>query len=330
MPRRIAGAALFAAAAVAAAWAAWPQPPVGHALESQVGVITTVLLLAGLPLLARRFFGAASAGLASRSLRVSMGAAVLGLMPALAIVEVFANAAPRQPAYLNVFHAVQGSGGVPGMSSGGPPWPGEIVILLITAGYVAVIGWLTSQRSRVTRATLAIGAGGGLTLGLVMYLVAPLGLGKGATDPWLPGSDVDPLVALAWILLVAGPLAVGVIAARRCRGPDGSVPPWETRIRQGIAAGLLANVIGAVFVTALGAGTIALMLRSAALRHWLYHGQHLSALALYRHELYTSQNTMGYALICLAFPVIGLIMGAAVAGTMPAPREPGGLAVADR
>ena len=57
MPRRLGRAALFAAAAGAAAWAAWPQPGVGHAAVSQFHVIATVLLLAGLPLLARRFFG---------------------------------------------------------------------------------------------------------------------------------------------------------------------------------------------------------------------------------------------------------------------------------
>ena len=62
MPRRLGRAAVFAVAAAFAAWAAWPQPGVGHAAESQFHVIATVLLLAGLPLLARRFFGPASPG----------------------------------------------------------------------------------------------------------------------------------------------------------------------------------------------------------------------------------------------------------------------------
>ncbi len=70
------------------------------------------------------------------------------------------------------------------------------MILLVIAGYVAVFRFLTSRRSQVTRGTLALGAGLGLLLGMVMYLVAPLGLGNDATDPWLPGSRVDPLVAL--------------------------------------------------------------------------------------------------------------------------------------
>ncbi len=67
---------------------------------------------------------------------------------------------------------------------------------------VAAILWMTSRRSRVAPATLAIGTGAGIVLGVVMYAVAPLGLGKAATNPWLPGSDIDSLVVLAWILLL--------------------------------------------------------------------------------------------------------------------------------
>jgi hypothetical protein len=59
------------------------------------------------------------------------------------------------------------------------------------------------------------------------------------------------------------------------------------------------------------------MLKSAALRHWLY-GPHLSALTLYHQELNDSMGTQMYALICVSFPVVGLIMAAAgVAGTRP-------------
>ena len=157
-----------------------------------------------------------------------------------------------------------------------------------------------------------------------MYVVAPLGLNNYATDPWLPGSRVDPLVVLAWILLIGGPAVVAVLASRRCREPGGAKPSHGVRIGQGIAAGVLATGTGALFVTALGTGTTALMLRSAWLRHWLYHG-HLSALATYRHEIFAGTNVNGYALILMAFPVIGLIVGTAVmADTAPAPHESGG------
>ena len=322
LPPRLIKAVLFAAAATAAVWVAWPRPTVGHALVGQVGVVVTVLLLAVLPLLARRLFGPASSSRAGRALRVFCCAAILALIPARVIVEVFAELTPRQDDYLRVYNLFNGTG-VPGASSGGPPWPGEILILLIIAGYVAILLWLTSQRSQLSPSTLAVGTGTGLLLGLVMYAVAPLGLGLDATNPWLPGSDVDPLVALAWLVLLAGPVAAAVLAARCCRDADGSGPLAGTMVRQGIAAGVLANLTGALFVTAFGTSTTALMLKSAALRHWLYDGQHLNALALYHHELNNSMGTQTYALMCVAFPVIGLVMGAVgVAGTRPSQSAP--------
>jgi len=321
LPRRFLKVALFAVAAVAAAWLAWPQPAVGHALVSEVGVIATVVLLAGLLLLARKLFGPASPSPAGRALRVFCCAAILALIPARVIVEVFAELTPRQEAYQRVYNLFNGLG-VPGASSGGPPWSGEIGILVIIAGYVAVLLWLTSQRAQLNRSTLAIGTGTGLLLGLVMYAVAPLGLGLDATNPWLPGSDADPLIALAWMLLLAGPAAAAVLAARYSRGPDGAPAFASVAIRQGIAAGIVATLTGALFVTALGTGTTALMLRWAALRDWLYHGQHLSALGLYHSELYSSMGTQAYVLVCLGFPVAGLIMaGAGVAGLRP-PADP--------
>jgi hypothetical protein len=315
---RLVPAALFAAAA---AWAAWPQPPVGHALTSQVGVITTVLLLAGLPLLARWFFGPVTDSRAGRLLRVGWYAAILALMPAMATTGVFAGAVPRQTVYLRVFDDIQGRG-VPGTSSGGATPAGEILILLLTATYLMVILLMTSRRSRVTRTTLTIGTGAGLVLGVVMYSVAPLGLGKSATDPWLPGSDIDPLVVLAWILLIGGPAAAALLAGRRCPRPGRSIELAQARMSQGIAAGFLANLVGALFVTVIGTGSTALMLKAAWLRHWLYHGE--LAGAVYRHELSASEGVVVYFLICLAFPVIGLVMGTlSVACFMPVPRQSG-------
>jgi hypothetical protein len=310
IPRRIGRAALFAAAAGAAAWAAWPQPTVGHAAESRFHVIATVLLLAGLPLLARRFFGPPSPSRAGRSLRVFCCAAILALLPGLAIVEAFANLTPAQPASRRIVSPFQASGGVPGNSTGGPPWAGEIALLLMTMAYLGVILFLTSRRSQVTRSTLAIGTGTGLLFGVVMYAVAPLGLSKDATDPWLPGSQADPLVVLAWILLFGGPAAAAALAAWRGRGPGGAMLPPNVRIGQGIAAGVLANGIAALFVSALGFGTTALMLRSAWLLHWLNHGQQLTAIAAYRYEISASSDTNVYLFMLIWFPVIGLFMSA--------------------
>jgi hypothetical protein len=176
-------------------------------------------------------------------------------------------------------------------------------------GYVAAILALTAGRSRVAPATLAIGAGAGAVLGVVMYAVAPLGLSKNATDPWLPGSDIDPVVALAWILLLGGPMTAAVLAGRRYRGPGDPHEIDKARIWQCGVAGILATGVGALIVAVLGTGTVALMPRSAWLRHWLYPGQHLLAAAVHSRELAASNGGGAYGLILIAFPVIGLLLG---------------------
>ena len=78
---------------------------------------------------------------------------------------------------------------------------------------------------------------------------------------------------------------------------------------QGAAAGFLATGAGALIVTVLGTGTVALMPRAAWLRHWLYPGQHLLAAVVSNRELAASSSTQTYGLIMVTFPVIGLLLG---------------------
>src|SRR5208282_722907 len=98
------------------------------------------------------------------------------------------------------------------------------------------------------------------------------------------------------------------------------------RVRQMMAAGLLTSLAGALFVTVLGFGTTAVMLKAAWLRNWLYHGQHLwygvqnlssdlrtlPAIA-YSHELTGSVDTQVFFAIYIAFPLIALVLTGCVA-----------------
>ena len=88
---------------------------------------------------------------------------------------------------------------------------------------------------------------------------------------------------------------------------------------------MLANGTAALFTTALGTGTIALMLRSAWLLHWLDHGHQLTAIAAYRYEINAGANANVYLFMLIWFPVIGLFMSALGAACTPlgrpAPRE---------
>ena len=88
----------------------------------------------------------------------------------------------------------------------------------------------------------------------------------------------------------------------------------KTKIAQGVVAGVLANLSGALIVTVLGTGTIALMLHAAWLRTLFDHGQHLNAVVLYSHELDASNNAPTYLVMCLGFPFIAMFMSMLAAG----------------
>ena len=302
--RRVGRVLLFAAAAALMARATWtsaPGDPV--AAFARVDVITTILLLTVLPLLSRWLFGPARDSKVARVIRVSAYAAILVLMPAKAVVEQFASTVPRNIHDRRLFSAAGGP------TAANPDYGiGEIVFLVVIATCLAAIFWATSRRSSVTPATMAIGTGGGVLFGAVMYSVTPLGVNKYATNPWLPGSDVDPLVVLAWILLLGVPVAAAILAGRRYPGPASSGSPVRTKAGQGFVAGLLANLSGALIVTVLGTGTIALMLHATWLRTLFGHGHHLNAVVVYSHEIDAATNAQGYLLMCVAFPVIGLFM----------------------
>jgi hypothetical protein len=307
---------LFAAAAAVAAQAAWPDRAGGlGTVVARMDVITIVALLAGLPLLARWLLGPAGETRLARFLRACGYAAVLALMAAKASI-------PRA-----------GEDGFTGPALQFE-WFLEIFFLAIMAGYVTAILAVTGRRPRVAPATLAIGTGAGIALGVVMYAVAPLGLSKNATEPWLAGSAIDPVVALAWILLLGSPVVTAVMAVRRYRGPDSPREPAGARLWQGIMAGLLSTGAGALVVTVLGTATIALMPRAAWLRQWLFPGRHLLAAAIRSHELAaTSDIVGGYGLILIGFPVIGLALGIvsslAATGSLAATKaDPDGLAAA--
>ena len=308
MARTIGSWLLFAVAAGAAAWGAWPDSSVSHAGAVQGGIIITLALLAGLPLLSRSVLGSPG-NRAARWLRAGFYAAILAVLPAQAAIRLFLGAVPRSGIDRHTFDALQGPG-VPGTVSGGPDWAGEIGILVFTACFLAILLALTARRTPVAPATLAIGAGTGLMLGVVMYAVAPLGLNVKFPDrPWLHGSAADGVGALAWILLFGAPLVAGALAGRRCHVEDDPAKAAVTQTWQGFAAGAVSGGVGAMLVTMLGTGTTALMVRSAWVRDLLYHGQHLTASAVYGRELYASQDVSAYIILFLGFPFIGLVMG---------------------
>jgi hypothetical protein len=92
-------------------------------------------------------------------------------------------------------------------------------------------------------------------------------------------------VVLARVLLFGAPLAAGALAARRCNVSDDPARATGDRVWQVVAAGLA-------------------LLRAAS--------------ALYGRELDASGAVAFYAVICVIFPLIGLMMGATGSGSAKA------------
>ncbi len=324
MRRRIGSAVLFAVAATLVAWAAWPGSQATFATSvDRVDVITMLVLLGGLAFVAPWVFGPPGSSRAARFLRVGAYAALLALIPAKNVVEQVLDVPPRGGIDLRLYRLISG----PGF---GNSWDNEIVFLVVMALYAVAILWLTSQRSRVAPATLAISAAAGTALGVAWYAIGPLGFGGApATNPWLPGSDIAPFIVLAVILSFGAPVVAMVAVARRYTAQDSSALSARARGRQIFAAGLLTGLVGALFVTVSGTGTIAAMLTAPWLRNWLYSGHPLSGVAglrllvqgnpgalTYSHQITAAADAPPFLILCMAFPLIALVL-AVFGATIP-------------
>ena len=327
LPRRLVRAALFAVAASFAAWAAWPQPGVGHVADGRStrsprcccwpgcrcwpGGSSGGQSQPGLPIPARLLLygdpGLAAGLRLPRSVhRPDAGAARVpahllyrpgleqhpGLRRGARQVDRGSDLGGRDPGHA-AGHRIRGRHLVPDLAE--------------VPGHPEYAGHRRYRRPAVRRGHVRGGPPRTPEVGHRSVAARIDGRPAG-------GAGLDPADRR--------PAAAAVLAARRCRGPDGARPPHNVRIGQGIAAGVLANGTAALFTTALGTGTTMLMLKSPSLLHWLNHGQRLTAVATYRYELYAGNGVGAYVLMLISFPVIGLIMSSlAAAIANPAPRQ---------
>lgn len=320
MPRKLGYWAAFAAAAAGLAWAGWPAAagPVATVVN-RVDVIVVVLLLAGLPALARRFFGPAGPSRRARIVRGSGYATVFALVAIKA--EVARSAGPRP--------------------AGGPAlagvWVGEIVFLAVVAAYIAWVLAVTSRRPVASPAALATGTAAGAAAGLLMFLLPPRGgllhlHAAWQADLYRAGQ------ALAILLTLATGIAAGVLTARRTRRRDqpGSearrLPLAETRARQGLAAGLCAGISAALVACVLHTGSIALLPHQVQPLHWVFttsdqpHHRPATVKGLLQtvdvprisvtangvtdFEMSVADTAAGYLLMLVFFPLFGAGLGA--------------------
>jgi hypothetical protein len=309
---------IFCVAAASIAWEVWPGSTADFSTRvNRLDVVAMVVLLVVLTLAARLFLGPSEDSRIARFLRIGAYVGFLALIPAKANIERFAFDQPRGSVSSLLYRAI----GQPSRHTGIGDFLPEILFLVFMGLFAVVILSATSRRSRIARTTLVFGTSTGLLLGIVMYVVAPLGLSKAATNPWLPGSYIDPFVVLAWLLVLFGPLAAGVLAFRSYTAGKSAPPPKNDLARQVVAAGLLANIVGALLVMVLGSGTTALMINATWFRNWLYHGSRLlfgvSGLRpvlqgnpqaiTYSHQITAVSDSGVFLAICVLFFLIAVL-----------------------
>ena len=139
---RIIQALAFVAGAVGLVWIAWPGASTNSATPvNRMYVVGTLVLLAGLPLLVRRYVGPVRPGWAPLVIRVGGYAVVLALIAATAVQQRIGS---QLGGYFPVIL---------------PIWAMDVGFLLILAGYVAGLLILTSRRVQFTRRVLPTRAG---------------------------------------------------------------------------------------------------------------------------------------------------------------------------
>jgi hypothetical protein len=325
----------FAVAVGCIASLSWPQSAVNRVtVANRVSLLMTVALLVGLWVAGRRLVGPARAGRAQRLIRAGGYSAVLALTLGKVSVERM-----RGPDSL-------------GPGAGGLLWTGEALFLLMMAIFTAVVIMATAQRSPVTTGTLLRGIAAGLPIGIAVFVFLPLGVVRYQASRVLPAVPQGALEALAWTTVLVAPAVAGVLAARRftsgqapppaagpasgfsarlrkafalygAAGTDGAAES-EARVRQGVAAGLVAGLTGAMLAVLLGTATIALLPHDSQLLGWLY--PHLSHAATLPAEQGAGGNAAGYLLLLLAVPFAGFGVGsiAALIATPDPAQPPGG------
>jgi hypothetical protein len=300
MPRTTAYWVMTAAAAAVVSWAAWPAASHSPAtLIGRVDIFAAVVMLAGLPPVVRRRFGPVGRGWIPPLVRACGYAVVIALI--LVKVDV-------EQSELRAWLPATRLAGV---------WFGEVVFLVVIAGYVAVLLSVTAQPPPASPAALAIGTGAGVALGVAVYVLRPLISYTPGAGGWLAGlAGIAKVVAV--LLVPCAAIRAAMAAARRSARRDSQRERFNARAQQGFAAGLCVGISAAVLVSVLGMITIALAPHAAASLQWTLparmlspsRGTSLAPNAVSEFEVSFSQAGAGYLLVLIVFPLLGAGLGA--------------------
>jgi hypothetical protein len=298
MPRRFWYWLGSAGAIAALVWRAWPDPIAGSAIWiSRVNLVAVASLLAVVPPLARRRFGPPGGRWTLRAVRMGGYAIVVTLMLLISQVRLHLSA-------------------LSGTALAGL-WAGEVVFVVVLAGYLAALLAVTSQRTPARPATLTIGTAMGAAVGVAAFVLRPLAGYVHDSHGWTSGLADVAVIALVLAILVAV-VKTAIMAARRTTRQQAGLPLAAIRSRQGFVAGLSVGISAAVLVSLLGIATIALAPHTAGSIQWTLPGELLTPargrsltpdfVSVFQASF--SEAGAGYLLVLIFFPLLGAGLGA--------------------
>jgi hypothetical protein len=307
----VAGLALVAGAAVLRfGWGSTPAgSPSNPALPiGRAHLIVTVGLMAVLPWIVSRFwgFGPVADGAAARVVRAVGYLAACALMPVVIDLSNYAGArfgscAGCTGSDLAQWRSERVSNAVSGF----------VVLTALMVGYGIAVLWLTSKRAAPGRIPLLAGAGCGLGLALLVYGLEPFGGGWPATAGW-----VRTLSAVAQLFLLPGlPMLAGWLGARSAAAA-GAHP--DRALGQGVRAGLLTGLLGALLITVFTVPTMVAFPRDVPLK-WANPDPQAAHGTDYELRMSVSDGAAKYLGVLFLGPVFGLMLGGAGAALIPEP-----------
>jgi hypothetical protein len=301
----------FVAGAVGLVWIGWPGASTNSATPvNRMYVVGTLVLLAGLPALVRRYLGPVRPGWAPRAARIGGYAVVLALVAAVAVKH-------RIGSQLGVYFPV-----VAGV------WAMYVGFLLILAGYVAGLLILTCRRVQFTRRVLPLAVSVGVLTAAVLYLLVPYGADDAierATGDWGRATVADYLLLGCFALAaLAVPVAVHAVTSRLADrdGRPGILAPT----RQAVLATTCAMATAAMLVALFTSLTIALRpdgVPQQPVGDGFCHNCEPPTIVVppnLRHE-YEAEGSVGHAggSTLLALLIVPLVGAAIAAGRNPVP-----------
>ena len=298
MVRRLGMTAAGIAVGATLVWLDWHPGSKNPAMPTdRATLILIVALLLVLPWAARPLFGPVADNRAARAVRLLGYPAIYALLFVIVGLSRFAGSR------FDDFQAFDQARWESDMDSGAVV--SAIILTATVGGYAIGVLALTSRRMALPPGVLVLGAGLGVGLGTLEYVLMPAG------HPWL-ASPAWVTTVVILVALVAPPATIVGVSRYVIR--HGTQPG----LRGGILAGLCVGGVGALVLATLTIGTMLLVPQAVTLA-WANPDPTVPHGTPFEIQMSVGDAAVRYLFALIVGPTLGLILGAIASGSTAEP-----------